>query len=106
MPSVAARLVESAIWAFARNIRKATDDEVVRDVIQKLEKNAAPIVLPSTIRSTQETRQLQGNQEWQIFHVEPETHAREDKAIVFWHGGGFINNVCRVHRVRLRRGSI
>lgn len=99
MPSVAARLVESAIWAFARNIRKASDDDVVRDVVQKIEKNAAPIILPSNIKSTQEIRKLEGNQQWQIFHVEPERDARKDKVIVFWHGGGFINNVCRIYRV-------
>ena len=92
MPSISARLVESAIWAFAGKIRKATDDDVVRDVVDKLERNAASIKLPSNMKFTQEVRKLEGNQAWQIFHVEPKQLARTDKVVVFWHGGGFINN--------------
>ena len=101
MVSFAARAIEAGIWMWASGLRKKTEAESVQIVIEQTEKNAAAVVLPSKMKYTQNQEQLSGHQEWQVFHLEPKSSARTDSVVVFWHGGGFVNNVGQTSRLIL-----
>jgi len=95
MPSLVSTLVRTAAWVMFYSLRKRETQQGTLDLVVKdLGKQSAPPVFPSDLDAREESMNLVANQKWQVYHqASKDGQSTSETVVLFWHGGGFINNV-------------
>lgn len=102
MPSIRAYLTTGVITTMYYRRKHSTEEQLLLDVQRDWKSEYAKEVVPKKVQAASDIEvkeeshrgEGQGGQTWKVFHCNPTSaKGQNDKVVVYWHGGAFINAV-------------